>query len=37
VLTVKGEVATAICSHQVVIQRGDALTVNMLGEFHGLI
>ena len=28
VLTAEGEVAAAICGHQVVMQRGDALTAN---------
>ena len=35
VLTAEGEVAAAICGHQVVMQRGDALTADMLDEFHG--
>ena len=34
VLTAEGEVAAAICGHQVVMQRGDALTADMLDEFH---
>ena len=37
VLAAKSEVATAICSHQVVMQRGDALTADMLDEFHGFV
>ena len=37
VLTAEGEVAAAICGHQVVIQRGDALTADMLDEFHGFV
>jgi hypothetical protein len=34
VLTAEGEVAAAICGHQVVMQRGDA---HMLDEFHGFV
>src|SRR5215471_7176547 len=37
VLTAEGEVAAAICGHQVVMQRGDALTADMLDEFHGFV
>src|SRR5262249_987351 len=37
VLAAESEVAAAICSHQVVMQRGDALTADMLDEFHGFI
>ena len=37
VLTAQGEVAAAICGHQVVMQRGDALTADMLDEFHGFV
>ncbi|HTO64617.1 MAG TPA: hypothetical protein VMM15_25590 [Bradyrhizobium sp.] len=36
-LTAEGEVAAAICGHQVVMQRGDALTADMLDEFHGFV
>ena len=36
-LTAEGEVAAAICSHQVVMQRGDALTADMFDEFHGFV
>jgi hypothetical protein len=35
--TAEGEVAAAICGHQVVMQRGDALTADMLDEFHGFV
>jgi hypothetical protein len=37
VLTAEGEVATAICGHQVVMLRGDALTADMLDEFHSFV
>ena len=37
VLTAEGEVAAAICRHPVVMQRGDALTADMLDEFHGFV
>ena len=37
VLTAEGEVAAAICGHRVVMQRGDALTADMLHEFHGFV
>lgn len=37
VLTAEGEVAAAICGHQVVMRRGDALTADMLDEFHGFV
>lgn len=37
VLTAEGEVAAAICGHHVVMQRGDALTADMLDEFHGFV
>jgi hypothetical protein len=30
VLTAEGEVAAAICGHQIVMQRGDALTADRL-------
>ena len=36
-LTAEGEVAAAICGHQVVMQRGDALTADMLDEFRGFV
>jgi ABC-type methionine transport system ATPase subunit len=36
-VTAEGEVAAAICGHQVVMQRGDALTADMLDEFHGFV
>jgi hypothetical protein len=36
-LTAEGEVAAAICGHQVVMQRGDALTAEMLDEFHDFV
>jgi hypothetical protein len=36
VLTAECEVAAAICGHQVVMQRGDALTAE-LDEFHGFV
>lgn len=37
VLTAEGEVAAAICGHQIVMQRGDALTADMLDEFRGFV
>lgn len=37
VLTAEGEVAAAICGHHIVMQRGDALTADMLDEFHGFV
>src|SRR5262249_30170985 len=37
VLAAESGVAAAICSHQVVMQRGDALTADMLDEFHGFV
>ncbi len=37
VLAAESEVAAAICSHQVVMQRGDALTADMLDELHGFV
>src|SRR5262245_26017968 len=37
VLTAEGEVAAAICGHQLVMQRGDPLTADMLDEFHGFV
>ena len=37
VLTAEGEVAAAICGHRVVMRRGDALTADMLDEFHGFV
>jgi hypothetical protein len=37
VLTPEGEVAAAICGHEVITQRGDALTADMLDEFHGFV
>jgi len=37
VLTAEGEVAAAICSHQVVMRRGGALSADMLDEFHGFV
>ena len=37
VLTAEGEVAAAICGRQIVMPRGDALTADMLHEFHGFI
>jgi hypothetical protein len=37
VLTAEGEVAAAICGHRAVVQRGDALTADMLDEFHGFV
>jgi ABC-type methionine transport system ATPase subunit len=37
VLTAEGEVAAAICGHQIVMQRGDALTADRLDEFHGFV
>ena len=36
-VTAEGEVAAAICGHQVVMQRGDALTADMLDEFHSFV
>src|SRR5262249_27483104 len=33
----ESEGAAAICSPQVVMQRGDALTADMLDEFHGFV
>ena len=36
-VTAEGEVAAAICSHQVVMQRDDALTADMLDEFHSFV
>ena len=35
--TAEGEVAAAICGHEVVMQRGDALTADMLEEFRGFV
>jgi hypothetical protein len=35
--TAEGEVAAAICGHQVVMRRDDALTPDMLDEFHGFV
>jgi hypothetical protein len=35
--TPEGEVAAAICRHEVVMQRRDALTADMLDEFHGFV
>jgi hypothetical protein len=37
VLTAEGEVAAANCGHQVVMRRGDALTADMLDEFHAFV
>ncbi len=37
VLTAEREVAAAICGHQLVMQRGGALTADMLDEFHGFV
>jgi hypothetical protein len=37
VLTAEGEVAAAICGHQIVMRRGDALTADMLDEFRGFV
>src|SRR5262249_60091893 len=37
VLAAESGVAAAICSHQVVMQRGGALTADMLDEFHGFV
>ena len=36
-VTAEGAVAAAICGHQVVMQRGHALTADMLDEFHGFV
>jgi hypothetical protein len=36
-VTAEGEVAAAICGHQVVTQRGDALTTDMLDEFQSFV
>ena len=36
-LAAESEVAVANCSHQVVMQRGDALTADRLDEFHGFV
>jgi ABC-type methionine transport system ATPase subunit len=36
-VTAEGEVAAAICGHQVVMQRGDALTADMLDEFRSFV
>ena len=36
-VTAEGKVAAAICGHQVVMQCGDALTADMLDEFHSFV
>ncbi len=37
VLTAEGEVTSAICGHQIVMQRGEALTADMLDEFRDFV
>jgi ABC-type methionine transport system ATPase subunit len=36
-VTAEGEVAVAICGHQIVMQRGDTLTTDMLDEFQSFV